>query len=259
VQPVLEEAPPLSWAVALGLVQWVVVILAVTLLIRNPILNRNEALLNALRASGAATIAAAGLLAAQPWLSRAWRQITLGRALAYVLLIDMGAGLMLMASQTPDNLPLLLGQQLARFLSLALVGAGAAWLSQTGVAATVNLKQAPWATVVWLYGAFSLAGLPLTPGGALRWRLLLALGDSALGPTILLLLATISGVALLVRLGLEYWPRAAAIDWRAVWQRQLITGLLLALFMALAVALALYPHPLMAYATYVAQLLWGRS
>lgn len=259
VQPLLEDAPPLTWAVLLGLVQWAVIILVAALLTRNPILSRNEALLNALRASGAASMAAAGLLAAQPWLSRAWRQITLGRALAYVLLIDMGASLILAATQSADSLALLLWQHIARFISLALVGAGAAWLTQTTAGATVSLKRAPWAAVLLLYGAFSLAGLPLTPGSAVRWRILMMLGESSLGLAILILLATISSVVLLVRVGLEHWPRAEEADWRAMWQRQPATSLLLALVMALALALALYPRPLTAYAAYAAQLLWGHS
>lgn len=259
VQPLLEDAPPLAWAALLGLVQWAVIILVAAVLTRNPVLSRNEALLSALRASGAATMGAAGLLAAQPWLSRAWDRLTLGRAFAYLLLVDMGASLILMAAPSPANLTLLLWQHVARFISLALMGAGAAWLAQTTADASHSLKRAPWATILLLYGALSLAGLPLTPGGVVRWRILVALADSSLGLAILILLATISVVALLVRLGLEHWPRAELVEWRAAWQRQPAVSLLLAVVMALAVASALYARPLAAYAAHAAQLLWGRS
>ncbi len=259
VLPILDDSPPLTWAVLLGLAQMAVVIYVTNLLLGNDVLGRMPALLSALRASGAATIAVAGLLAAQPWLSRAWQRITPGRVLAYLLLIDMGTTLVVVASAIPDRLELIMAQHLWRFISLLLAGSGAGGLARLSATDDMTgFKRSPWATGLLIYGALSLAGLPLTPGGVGRWHILTALGQDSLGMAILLLLATISGVALLAAVCLEHWPRAEAAAWREQWQRSPAVTTLSVTLLVLALWLSLFPRPLLAYAEQTAQLLLSR-
>jgi formate hydrogenlyase subunit 3/multisubunit Na+/H+ antiporter MnhD subunit len=52
--------------------------------------------------------------------------------------------------------------------------------------------QAPWSTVAVVFGALSIAGLPISAGFACRWALCRALAPSSLGTALFLLVAGVS-------------------------------------------------------------------
>lgn len=264
VAPLLEETPALAGAFLLGVVQLGVITLIASFLLLNPVLARQAPLLNALQASGAATIAAAGLLAWQPWLGAVgnrdygggWAELPLGKPLAHLALVDMGATLMLLGLDPVGNLGLLLAQHLARLVALVLAAVGLDGLSRLEATAVTGLAQrAPWAAILFLYGGLSLAGLPLTPGFQARWAMIQTLGAQEVGLVIVLLLGTISGLALLARVGVELWPAGASrASWRAALQAQPLAAGLYALVALTGLGLALLPGPLMSYSQLLARL-----
>ncbi len=255
VSLLLEETPALVWAFLLGVVQLGVFLLVASFLLSNQVLARQTFLLNALQASGAATVAAAGLLAWQPWLGGNWSEMRLGQALTHLILVDMGATLMLLGLDPAGSLELLLTQHLARFIALLLAAIGLDGLSRRETSVVTGAaRHAPWAAILFLYGGLSLAGLPLTPGFAARWAIIQTLGAQEVGLVILLLLAAISGVALLARVGVELWPAGVSgDDWRASVQIHLITASLYAVAGLIGLGVALIPGPLLSYSRLLAQ------
>ncbi len=174
ISPTLSESKALVPVAAFGLVQLVVVILCFGVIVENPVVYGNARMLQVLRASGAATmILAAALILTAPSISR---------LIGYLLLIDLGSTAVALGLGGKIGLELVSYLVMIRIISLLLAGFGLGMIrrqftSDSGdsyLAFNVETlaRRSPIGLALIIYGGFSLAGLPLTPGFAGRWTLL---------------------------------------------------------------------------------------
>lgn len=162
VRPVVEEAPPLATVFVLGLSQLVVVTFVIMVL-REHAVFAQTGLQTWLRVAGVVTMGGAGLLA--------FAAVEGRQAVAYSALLDMGAVLATLGAGTA-GISVLLTLIVARTLALLLALVG---LSQVAAPAQPESNRW-WVVILSWYGAFSLVGLPLTPGFAGRWGAIALIG-----------------------------------------------------------------------------------
>jgi len=128
---------------------------------------------------------------------------TFSRLVAGLLLLDMGITLPVL------SLPGMVGWQTAvslhlnRFLSLLIMTIAWHWLKASGLTTSIAGsrdvgRQAPFGTFLFIFGCFSLVGLPLTPGFSGRWALMASLSQIGQVPwwVLVLLLTAMVGAAL---------------------------------------------------------------
>lgn len=235
IRPLLEEAAPLAAVFVLGLAQLVLVVFAAALLRENPVLQQT-ALFAWLRWLGVVTIVLAGLLALVAK--------DLEQALAYTVLLDMGTVIAMLGIGT-GGLNVALFLLLLRTMGLALVMVGTSQVQREAGEFRVSTS------LLLGYGAFSLLGVPLTPGFAGRWAAVALLGQSSPWFAIVLLLALAATAAglwrTLPRPNLAERPLSGQ-TWSP---RQLITAALL----LATVLLSFFPDWLLAMSTTIAALL----
>lgn len=186
--PLLDEAPPLVTVVVAALLQVVFVILAWQIMVATPTLAESDAFLAVLRLSGGAVIVVGGGLAL---LSRG-----AGRLLADLLLLDVGALLLVFGSADAPPLAaplILLG---GRFISLLLATCGLALLRRSE---TIAWRAAPAGNLLFVVGALSLLGMPLTPGYVGRWTAVNVAAADSLWLAALLLAGSAAGLVGVLR------------------------------------------------------------
>jgi formate hydrogenlyase subunit 3/multisubunit Na+/H+ antiporter MnhD subunit len=137
-------------------------------------------------------------------------QRRLGSLIGYAALVDSGAALVALGLNSRLGVALVLLSLSVRPFGLALLAAGLGGLrARSGGGDTVDDLQgvgwkAPWSTVTVVFGALSIAGLPVSAGFVWRWALCRALAPSNLGVALILLLA---GVGVMVGV----WRRFSAL------------------------------------------------
>jgi formate hydrogenlyase subunit 3/multisubunit Na+/H+ antiporter MnhD subunit len=127
-------------------------------------------------------------------------QRRLGSLIGYAALVDSGAALVALGLNSRLGVSLVLLSLSVRPFGLALLAAGLGGLRARAVGGgdvmTDDLRglgwQAPWSTVAVVFGALSIAGLPVSAGFVGRWALCRALAPSSLGTALFLLLASVS-------------------------------------------------------------------
>jgi len=174
VSPTISESKALVPVASFGLVQLVVVILCLGVIVENPVVYGNARLLQVLRASGAATIILATvLILTAPSISR---------LIGYLLMIDLGSTTVALGLGGKIGLELVCYLVMIRIIGLLMAGFGLGMIRRqfasdsgdTYLAFKVETlaRRSPIGLALLIYGGFSLAGLPLTPGFAGRWTLL---------------------------------------------------------------------------------------
>lgn len=248
VRPLVAAAPPLLLPFLFGLVHLVLLVFTFRFLHETASLEGNRQFYSLLRWTGVGTAVVGSLLA--------WKPCTRGRLVGALVLLDLGTAIVALSLGVEGIRPTLL-LLLGRFISLLLVLTGLALLRRhpsnaTSLPVIVSLSRLPWAQALFLYGALSLLGLPLTPGFAGRWALFSLTASRSLWPAFVLLLALAVGTA-----GLFAFLRSPAPPPPA----RLSGGQPLSLplqafsFLLLATALliTLFPSPLVVFAANLAQ------
>jgi NADH:ubiquinone oxidoreductase subunit 2 (subunit N) len=224
IRPVVEEAPPLAVVFVLGLGQLVSVTFVVLILQEHAVFAQTG-LQTWLRVAGVVTMGGAGLLA--------FAAVDGRQAVAYSALLDMGAVLATLGAGTA-GVPVLLTLLIARTLALLLAAVG---LFQFEAADEPETNRW-WPVLLSWYGAFSLIGLPLTPGFAGRWGAIALVGTQS--PW--LAAAAIAGVGLGAAGLWRTLPRSTLPMGDAFRRRRLALSQVIAILLLLVAGLlALFP------------------
>jgi multicomponent Na+:H+ antiporter subunit D len=142
--------------------------------------------------------------------------------MGYAALLDSGASLIALGMGTRLGVTLVLLSLAVRPFGLILLASGVSGLRACGggVVDWHTLHglgwRAPWSTVALLFGAISMAGLPVSAGFVWRWALCRALAPTGLGKALLLLLAGVSVMVGIWRALSELLMRPRSPDDRSV-------------------------------------------
>jgi NADH:ubiquinone oxidoreductase subunit 2 (subunit N) len=251
VGPIVAETPLLVPAFIFGLVHLVVTAFIFKLLLANPALQQDAALRDLLRQSSVATAILAGLLALTATDFR--------RLLGSLLLLDMAMSLLALSFGSWEGWRTAVSLQIFRSVSLLLASTGLALLNRQMGAGADEVddllperglgRNAPLAALLFMYGCFSLLGLPLTVGFSGRWDIILsaqemgAAGWQIYGLWLAMIVATMGLLRSLARL---LAPAEGGGHQRPIagpWQQALPALLLL-----LGSWLAIWPQIVTAYA-----------
>lgn len=200
ITPLLADSPPLAIVVAAGLFPLGALLFAIHFLAEYPWLQQNIVLSQLLRWGGILTLLTAALLA--------YHAALLSRLLAYLILIDGGMVILTFSLMAPDSFAASLAMLTLRLISLLAAGAGLILLRAHSEEETLEglaglAWRAPIGGVLFVYGALSLIGLPLTPGFSGRWSATTLLAQAGAPELIFIfLLAAASGLVGLLRAAL---------------------------------------------------------
>lgn len=193
---VAEDAPALATTFVLTVMQFPVVLLMLQFLLTYPWLNQNPAAERILTLMGGGmALLGAGFV---------FSQRNFGRALGYVIMLEVGATLLGMGLGTLAGIESVLTALTLRGIALTGWGLGMAQLRNAVRAqgATGNPddfeslrslgRRHPFAAALVVFSLLSLAGFPLTAGFAGRWALLYQLAQIHPTSALLLLIGTAS-------------------------------------------------------------------
>ena len=243
IGPAAAETEPLVQVIVLGFFQVAALSVITEALDRFPWFAASPTPYQWFTFSGMATVALGALLA--------FGARSFGRLAGYTLLVDMGVVLLLLGLRSRLGVEAAWAVTLLRTASLTVWAAGLTLIRrQAGsdqIAAAAGLGwQARLATAVLVLGGLSLAGFPLTPGFAGRWTAAGLLAGESVGWGVLLLLGSAGGVIGVLRMATTLLTRrdqapepAAPARWS--W----LTTVVLAVIVVGAVALSLFPVPLL--------------
>ena len=205
VTPTILQAPPLVTVYIFSLLQMLLIVVLPAGMLTEPNLLLDGQLLTVLAWSGAITALLGGLLA--------WQANSFSQLWAYLLQVDLGAGLLVLASGE-GNLLLLLA---VRFVTLSLAAVGLSslrreWPEEEGKGIRPVSDQGVMGMVLFSYSLISLVGLPLTVGYLARWHSL----EQGLRHSswLAILLVVASGIALV---GIA---RFITPIWAMIWQQR---------------------------------------
>jgi len=244
VSPAADETQPLTQVVVFGLFQMVTLSVIANALEQFPWFAGSDAPYQWFTFAGTLT---AGLGTILAFSAGSFSQVA-----GYNLLVDMGTLLLLMGLQSQGGLQAAWLLILLRVISLTIWGTGLSIIRGRTGANQVG-RAAQLATAVLLLGGLSLAGFPLTPGFPARWMAVGLVARDNIGRAVLLLLGSASGVVgglrmvktlLVPRPEPGSNPPAGKWDW-------LTTAALVAVLLG-AIALALYPQPVISAAAQIA-------
>jgi formate hydrogenlyase subunit 3/multisubunit Na+/H+ antiporter MnhD subunit len=202
VTTLLTEAFPLAAVVVFGLVHLVLLLFVLNLLQQWPLIGQDPAFVLLLRWSGILTIVVALLLV--------YHAPTFGALLAYLLLADVGATLLLLALDGPQAGGGIFSLLFLRLVGLIVAGSGMSLIGAGSASRTFAEAQgaawySPLGVALYVYGGLSLIGIPLTPGFSGRWSAVARLAEEAAASpaagwlVLLLLLVSVSGTIGLMR------------------------------------------------------------
>ncbi|MCB0026866.1 MAG: hypothetical protein KDE28_03100, partial [Anaerolineales bacterium] len=205
VAPTVIQAPPLATVYIFSLLQLMLLVALPEGMMSGLQNLLDSQLLTVLAWSGGITALLGGILA--------WQAVTFSQLWAYVLLIDLGAGLIVLASGEGDLL-LLLG---VRFVTLTLGAVGLSslrqeWPEEEGKGLRPVSTHGVLGMVLFSYSLISLVGLPLTLGYLARWHSL----EQGLRQSswLAILLVTAGGLAMV---GIA---RFLTPIWAMIWQQR---------------------------------------
>ncbi len=236
-----REMPLLLLPILFGLVQTAVLAFLFTALQENLALMRNPQFVQWVQLSGMGTILAASLLAVT---AVTWREL-----LAYLLLLNMGLGVLALALPFEAAWQTSILLHISRFLSLLLAVVGLSFMQKNNLPEKMQAsssigRQFPFSTALFLLGAFALIGLPLTIGFPGLWALLAAGGDAPAWLPVLIMVGLAGGVAALLRAVSHLWAVAQlSMGVEPRWMRAVAGAVGVIAFL-----LALYPRPIIIYA-----------
>lgn len=219
VAPASSESNPLVLVVALGLVQLVVIIFCINLLQNNPIVLRSSQFSLFLRSSGIVTLLMASILVLTA--------PSLGKLVGYLIMIDIGATIYAMALNSTGGLEISVELVLLRTFSLLLVTTGLSMvmeiakkndnfriIGEAGRSAYRGIgRYSPLAAIVFIYGALSLIGAPLTPGFSGKWALVTLAGQQSTQGAMIIVFALVAGAIGLIKWAVSFWESDQASDY----------------------------------------------
>ncbi len=234
---IASEAPPLSSAFVLGIINVAVWFLMLDMFHEIKVLYDNPALLGVLQIAGILTAVVGGLLALA--------QRDFGRLMGYAVLSDVGVALVAYGTGTATGLSAALVVVFMRTFGLGLMSMGLSiarqYIPDDSFESLTSLAwRAPWAAVVVVIGGFSLAGLPPFAGFTGRWAALQQVAYNNLPIALALLISTV-GVAAGTLRGLQFILRRPASADIAVERIAPLTVMLLVGAVALTLTLGLFP------------------
>jgi formate hydrogenlyase subunit 3/multisubunit Na+/H+ antiporter MnhD subunit len=236
---IASEAPPLSSAFVLGIINVAAWFLMLDMFHEIKVLYDNPALLGVLQIAGILTAVVGGLLALA--------QRDFGRLMGYAVLSDVGVALVAYGTGTATGLSAALVVVFMRTFGLGLMSMGLAVARQRAQRPDDSFEtltslawRAPWAAIVVIVGGFSLAGLPPFAGFTGRWAALQQVAYNNLPIALALLISTI-GVATGTLRGLQYVLRRPTSADITVERIPSLTIMLLVGAIALTLILGLFP------------------
>ncbi len=200
---VASESPPLSSAFVLGIITVAAWFLMLDMVHEIKLLHESTLVFTIFRVLGILTTLVGGVLALA--------QNDFGRLMGYAVLADIGVALVAYSTNTAAGLSAALFVIFMRTFGLGLMSMGLALARErlpddTFTALTSLAWRDPWATLVLIVGAFSLAGVPPFAGFAGRWAALQQVASTDFGAAAALLVGTIGVVGGTLR-GLQHVMR----------------------------------------------------
>ena len=235
---IASEAPPLSSAFVLGIISTGAWFLMLDMFHEIKVLNGSLVAFGILRLAGVVTAIVGGGLALA--------QRDFGRLMGYAVLADIGVALVAFGTGTTAGLMAALIVVIVRTFGLGLISMGLALAREIGIgdkfeSLTGLAWRRPWAALVLVVGAFSLAGVPPLAGFAGRWAALQQVASGDLAIAIALLSSTI-GVVIGTLRGLQYVLRPSDEPAAPPHRETLITITLLCGALALCLLIGLFPN-----------------
>jgi formate hydrogenlyase subunit 3/multisubunit Na+/H+ antiporter MnhD subunit len=232
-----SEAPPLSSAFVLGIINAGAWFLMLDMFHEIRVLDNNALVFALLRVAGIVTAVIGGGLALA--------QHDFGRLMGYAVLADIGVALVAFGTGSSAGMSAALIVVIVRTFGLGLMSMGLAiargGLPDDSFESLASLAwKMPWAAIVLIVGGFSLAGLPPFAGFAGRWAALQQVAGSDLATSIALLSSTI-GVATGTLRGLQYLLRPLQKSDEQPQRESPLTIALLCGALALTVLIGLFP------------------
>lgn len=174
VPTVSREAPPLSTAFVLSILQGAIWILLLDVLNENILISSNANTFYLLKTAGLLMAALGGILT--------WIQRDFGRILGYGALADMGMILYGVGINTSTGLAAASIVVTVRPLSIALMAMGSTVVREHNVDDSFTslhgvARRLPWASMAMIAGGLSLAGLPPFAGFVGRWGIVQQVGN----------------------------------------------------------------------------------
>ncbi len=188
---VASESPPLSSAFVLGIISAAIWFLMLDMMNEIKLLHDSAIVFTVFRVVGILTTIVGGVLA--------FAQNDFGRLMGYAVLADIGVALVALSTNTAAGLSAALFVVFLRTFGLGLMSMGLALARQrlpddTFISLSSLAWRRPWAAVVLIVGAFSLAGVPPFAGFAGRWAALQQVAGSDFSAAAALLVGTIGVV-----------------------------------------------------------------
>lgn len=215
VTAVVREAQPLVQALLFGLIQLVVVTFIFAFLTEAPWLQTDIQFQEMVRLSGIGTLLTVSILV--------MTAVRFARLVDSLILLDMSLVLLLILLPAEVSWETAVRLQYGRFVALLFIAIGTLLrqkisadndISLAGKATdspTSNLgigRRAPWAMALFIFGAASLIGLPLTVGFPAHWAAIQGLGTAVTnsGSIFLITLMAATGFcALALARAILYW------------------------------------------------------
>lgn len=200
---VASESPPLSSAFVLGIINAAAWFLMLDMMNEIKLLHDSDIVFTVFRAVGILTTIIGGVLA--------FAQNDFGRLMGYAVLADTGVALVAFSTNTTAGLSAAMFVVFMRTFGLGLMSMGLALAREqlpddTFASLTSLAWRKPWATVILIVGAFSLAGVPPFAGFAGRWAALQQVAGNDFSAAAALLVGTIGVVGGTLR-GLQFVMR----------------------------------------------------
>jgi len=194
ISAVSADAPPLVSAFILGLFYAVIWFVMLGLLESFEWLSTHPDFSVALSYGGYAMVIVGAVLAAV--------QRRLGYLMGYAAMADMGTGLIALSFQTVAGLNAALFALGTRALSLAVMAMGISLIRHRAEGDDFDKlegwgRHIPWATLAFVVGGLSLAGLPPGPGFTARWSIARLLArEQVSGAMIVILASAVVGISI---------------------------------------------------------------
>ena len=203
VPGVASESPPLSSAFVLGVINVAAWFLMLDMMNEIKLLHDSAVVYTVFRILGVLTTIIGGVLA--------FAQNDWGRLMGYAVLADIGVALVAFSAGTIAGLSAALFVVFLRTFGLGLMSMGLALARErlpddTFVSLSSLAWRKPWAAVVLIVGALSLAGVPPLAGFPGRWAALQQVAGNDFGAAAAMLIGTIGVVGGTLR-GLQFIMR----------------------------------------------------